>query len=97
MGRPKIDKNHGTPFIDLPCFHFSATPCYTVSGPEANKKCIFPFVGPSSGQLYEGCTNEDYDQYWCRTNLTTGTWGNCGPDCKKEETGITFNQVINVK
>ena len=32
------------------------------------------------------CTDEDHDQFWCLTDLTTRKWGNCGPDCKTKGT-----------
>ena len=76
-----------------PIVSFSDKTCLTVSGPDSNQTCIFPFT--YSGKRHEECTDEGHDQFWCQTELPDNTtdltdytntvkWGNCGPDCKIE-------------
>ena len=79
-------------FWTFPYCSFSATTCHTVSGPEPNKACIFPFTYKDI--IHEGCTDEDYDQFWCMTDLTTRKWGNCGPDCKTK--GMFLDAIIDI-
>jgi len=66
-------------------------PCLTVSGPDSNGTCIFPFN--YNGISYGECIDEGHDQFWCQTELPDNTsdltnntmmWGNCGPDCTIE-------------
>ena len=65
--------------------------CSTVSGPNPNAFCIFPFE--FNGIAYHQCTTAGNDEGdinpWCST-LVDGSgehvgegdnWGNCGPDC----------------
>ena len=79
-------------FWTFPYCSFSATTCHTVSGPEPNKACVFPFT--YKGIIHEGCTDEDHDQFWCLTDLTTRKWGNCGPDCKTK--GMFLDAIIDI-
>ena len=44
--------------------------------------------------INEGCTDEDHDQFWCLTNLTTRMWGNCGSDCKTK--GMFLGGIIDI-
>ena len=65
--------------------------CSTVSGPNPNAQCIFPFK--YSEVTYHQCTtagNAVGDTTpWCSTLVDdsgvhiggAGNWGNCGPDC----------------
>ena len=67
------------------------TNCSTVSGPNPNAQCIFPFK--YGGITYHQCTtagNAAGDiTTWCSTLVDesgvhiggAGNWGNCGPDC----------------
>ena len=67
------------------------TNCSTVSGPNPNAQCIFPFK--YGGITYHQCTTAgnaagDFTT-WCSTLVDesgvhiggAGNWGNCGPDC----------------
>ena len=63
--------------------------CYTVSGPGANKPCIFPFR--YNGVSYNTCTLDaaDENKPWCSTLVDDnnnhvpggGHYGDCGPKC----------------
>ena len=62
--------------------------CSTVSGPNPNAQCIFPFK--LEGITYHQCTTADNAKGditpWCSTLVDdsgehVGNWGNCGPDC----------------
>ena len=64
--------------------------CYTVSGPGANKPCIFPFR--YNGVSYNTCTLDSADEEnkpWCSTLVDEnnnhvpggGHYGDCGPKC----------------
>ena len=54
----------------------SDTNCTTMSGPDPNALCIFPFE--YNGEIFNECTDKEHDQMWCHTSED---WGNCGPDC----------------
>ena len=46
------------------------------------------------------CTDEDHDQFWCPTNITTDTtnytmWGNCGSGCKLEGMFLAGNTITD--
>ena len=62
--------------------------CTTISGPNPNAMCIFPFE--FNGITYHQCTIADIDEGdlpWCSTLIDDsgvhikGNWGNCGPNC----------------
>ena len=63
--------------------------CYTVSGPGANKPCMFPFR--FNGVNYNTCTLDSAEENkpWCSTRVDGnnnhvpggGHYGNCGPKC----------------
>ena len=65
------------------------TECYTVSGPGANKPCIFPFR--FNGVSYNTCTLDSAEENkpWCSTLVDEnnnhvpggGHYGDCGPKC----------------
>ena len=57
-----------------------ASECTTVSGPDPNKPCVFPFE--YNGIIYHECTEVDHDQFWCHTDQD---WGNCGTNCEKNQ------------
>ena len=78
--------------MDIPLFLFTATTCHTVSGDEPYKACVFPFT--YNGKINEECTDEDHDQFWCLTDLTTRKWGICGPDCKTK--GMFLGAIIDI-
>ena len=69
--------------------------CYTVSGPGANKPCVFPFRYNSV--TYNTCTlaSADEDKPWCSTLVDDnnnhvsggGHYGDCGPKCPMPTTG----------
>ena len=78
------------------CYHsiyFETGPtqddCYTVSGPGANKPCIFPFRFKSVS--YNTCTLDSAEENkpWCSTLVDDnnnhvpggGHYGDCGPKC----------------
>ena len=63
--------------------------CKTVSGPGANKPCMFPFI--FNGVSYNTCTlkQADDNKPWCSTLVDDnnnhvpggGHYGDCGPKC----------------
>ena len=63
--------------------------CQTISGPGANKPCIFPFR--YNGVTYNTCTlvSSDENKPWCSTLVDEnnnhvpggGHYGDCGPKC----------------
>ena len=63
--------------------------CFTVSGPGANKPCIFPFR--YNGVFYNNCTLDSAEENkpWCSTLVDDnnnhvpggGHYGDCGPKC----------------
>ena len=62
--------------------------CSTVSGPNPNASCIFPFE--LKGITYHQCTTtEGAITPWCSTLIDdsgehigdAGNWGYCGPEC----------------
>ena len=67
--------------------------CKTVSGPNTNAKCIFPFKYREV--TYHQCTTADNSAPWCSTLVddsgkhigAAGNWGNCGPDCHFDLSG----------
>lgn len=70
----------------------SQTTCKTVSGPSANKPCVFPFKW--GGRTYNRCPidPDDRSETWCSTKTDSngnhitgqGLWGHCGSNCKKD-------------
>ena len=75
-----------------------ALDCKTISGPEANKPCEFPFT--SQGITYHACTTDQNapgdDNAWCSTMIddaglhVQGKWGNCEAKCPVSSTLIFF-------
>ena len=64
------------------------TECTTVSGPDPNKPCVFPFK--HRGNTFITCALADNDdKHWCSTLVDEagehiagkGNWGHCGSDC----------------
>ena len=63
--------------------------CKTISGDQANKTCIFPFI---YGEIvYNECTTTENDGIpWCSTktdvnnNTIKDNWGNCAEQCPVE-------------
>jgi len=62
------------------------TNCATESG----ALCIFPFE--YEGEIFNECTDKDHHQMWCDTS---GSWGNCGPDCTTNS--ATLSSVPDAK
>ena len=88
--------NYEIKFWSYPyCSFLAHQSCHTVSGPEPNKACIFPFTTPS-GIISEECTNEGHDQFWCQTSDHGyyKMWGNCGPECKTK--GMFLGGTIDI-
>ena len=75
-------------------FSFGTGPdaCYTISGPDANKPCIFPFR--HDGVTHNTCTlaSTSDNKPWCSTLVDDsgnhvkgqGNFGDCGPECPTE-------------
>ena len=63
--------------------------CRTISGPQQDKDCIFPFVY-AQVQHNECTTVENNGIPWCSTktdgnnNHIAGNWGNCAKQCPVE-------------
>lgn len=68
--------------------------CITISGPNVNKQCVFPFE--FKGNIFTKCTKQfDPDGlYWCSTltdsskKHVSGNWGHCSSNC------ITNNNLL---
>ena len=67
----------------------------TVSGPNPNRKCVFPFKYGS--KTYGSCTDvSDPGKYWCSTKTDKNgrhvtkrkQWGYCHPSCGSIRTRI---------
>jgi len=64
-----------------------ATSCFTVGGPDPNRRCLFPFI--HDGKLFNECTTYGLGDYWCSTltlpNNThvqgQGYYGLCSRSC----------------
>ena len=79
------------------------TNCSTVSGPNPNELCVFPFK--LHGITYNQCTTTDNDEGditpWCSTLINDtgvhikGNWGNCGPDCPVDCRLISGYCILN--
>jgi len=75
---------------------FSTSQCFTNSGNFPNTSCVFPFI--YNGVSYNKCTWVDADirhnQPWCATQVDgrggyiASQWGNCGPQCPVEASGL---------
>ena len=68
------------------CGDHCSAGCKTVSGPDTDKVCVFPFRW--SGIMYRECTSHsNTGQLWCATqvdvnnNYIDNKWGNCGDSC----------------
>ena len=69
------------------------TTCHTISGPNPNKKCIFPFK--HAGKTYFGCPidPEDKTKRWCSTQVDSGgnhvtnkgQYGHCATNCPQDK------------
>ena len=58
--------------------------CTTISGPNPNKPCVFPFIYKDIS--YSQCTTKDHNVLWCPTEVDaygkyTYKWGNCNSNC----------------
>ena len=59
--------------------------CKTVGGNVKDTPCVFPFIYKSI--MYQNCTIQDHDRYWCYTMVNENgmgegnQWGNCGSGC----------------
>ena len=69
--------------------------CKTNRGPDANKRCVFPFT--YDGIPYNHCTHAGGEgKPWCATQTNAqggyidGKWGYCSPGCPDEETHRKF-------
>ena len=81
--------------------------CNTISGPDANQPCIFPFT--FSNNIYSSCTTDFNDAWdtnaWCSTKVDKfgvhvggeGNWGYCDPKCQTNLSGkYNFGQTFIV-
>ena len=76
-----------------------AATCTTVTGPDENKPCIFPFQ--YEGVTYNTCTGISSVEKipWCSTLVDDagnhvsgqGKYGNCGPECPAPP--LTFEDI----
>ena len=64
--------------------------CFTQSGPQSGKLCIFPFT--YNGVEYTECPSVGNSGVpWCATvvnasgSYISGKWGNCGPGCSSDD------------
>ena len=63
-------------------------PCNTVSGPDSNQPCRFPFT--YQGIAHHKCTTRNDTKYWCATQ-NSSSWhsdefyGYCNSSCPLEE------------
>ena len=69
---------------------FSVQECKTISGPEPNKPCVFPYI--DNGIKHFECTSMFDNQPWCSIevdnngNHVTGQWGYCDTECFEGKT-----------
>ena len=69
--------------------------CKTVSGPQQDKECIFPFVYAQI-QHSQCTTVGNNGTPWCSTktdennNHITGYWGNCAKNCPNNSGSTRF-------
>ena len=78
--------------------------CKTVSGPDNNKPCIFPFK--FQGITYNTCSTvlANENKPWCSTLVDNsgthvsggGHYGDCGSKCPMP-TGKIFNKILKKK
>ena len=74
--------------------------CQTISGPDLNKPCKFPFI--YQGKEYLTCTSVDNgDQPWCSTEVNYENhfiktkWGNCRDSCFSPKGKTTNFNIFN--
>ena len=62
--------------------------CMTVSGPNPNEDCVFPFH--YHNKTFETCTHYDNNKAWCATKVDSSgnldgdgqtNYGTCAPNC----------------
>ena len=80
------------------------TQCFTVSGPNPGKPCIFPFK--HNGKTFNGCDidPDDRSKTWCSTKVDSrgnhitgqGEYGHCGNNCQTNQPLSKFNLHIYI-
>ena len=77
------------------------TQCFTISGPNPGKPCIFPFK--HNGKTFNGCNidPDDRSKTWCSTKVDSlnfhvtgkGEFGHCGNNCQTNQPLSKFANV----
>ena len=66
-------------------------PCNTISGPDPNKPCKFPFT--YQGELHRECILQNDTNFWCATDTSNAStanlqYGYCDINCPRENGNI---------
>ena len=79
--------------------YYHITGCQTISGPDLDKPCKFPFIYRL--KRYINCTSVDNDDKgWCSTEVDKDNqfikakWGNCSDSCPFQE-GEIIQRLLN--